>query len=387
MKKTLVIMGTHPKSLKLFDWSRVDCDIWMFNEAPNFKNEKGERVYPKTDAFFQLHHEAIWKNPKNRSDDTHYLWLTSGKTPTAYMQKKYKEVPKSVRYPIEDVLALTKNIRMVVNGKEKEFKYFSSSPDFAFALVAAMWKQGKRYKRVEVHGIELETESEYQYQRTGFGFWIGYLTALGIEVILYNSVFDEPMYGYEGDVALKSSDIEKRLDELTKELGNDKERYQQEAKIFLDSIPELLRKDISAQIQKDLSELNKRSETVGIINGRIKENLKYLERAVAMEEATGASVFAMGEFDGARIAANQQYAQVRMEALNLNSQIDQLLKRLLILKKGSQKRRRAVDEFGNKVAELMNKNMLLLHLIAAIRENQYYVDSFKLTFKVFGGGK
>lgn len=387
MKKTLVIMGTHMNGFKTFDWSRTDCDIWMFNEAPNLVDEKGKHIFPKADAFFQLHHEAIWKNPKNRSDLDHFRWLTSGKTPTAYMQEKYKEVPKSVRYPIEDVLALTKNIRAVIKGKEKQFKYFSSSPDFALALVAQMYKAGKRYKKVEVHGIELEMESEYQYQRTGFGFWIGYLAALGIEIVLYNSIFDEPVYGYEGDVALKSSDIEKRLDELTKELGGDKERYQQEARTFLDNISGLLRQDISADIQKQLNELIKKNEPVGILNGRIKENLKYLERAKAMEEATGASIFAMGEFDGARVSFNRQYVQARTEALTFNTQINPLLKHLLMLKKGSQRRKRAVDDFGVKIAELLNKNMLMLQIIGGIRENQYYIDSFKLSFKIFGGEK
>src|SRR3989344_1302379 len=73
MKKTLVIMGTHPNGLKSFDWTRSDCDIWMFNEAPNTKKANGELMYPKSNATFQLHHEAIWKNPKNRNDKDHYL--------------------------------------------------------------------------------------------------------------------------------------------------------------------------------------------------------------------------------------------------------------------------------------------------------------------------
>jgi len=386
MKKTLVILGTHPNGLKTFDRSRKDCDVWMFNEAPNFKDEEGNFVYPKPDVFFQLHHEAIWKNPKNRIDQEHYQWLTSGKTPTVYMQKVFKEVPKSARYPIEDVLALVKNIRTVINGKEQKFKYFSSSPDYAFALVAQMWKGGKKYERVEVHGIELELESEYQYQRTGLGFWIGYLAALGIEVVLYNSIFDEPMYGYEGDVALKASDIEKRLDELRKELGADKESYQKDAKDFLDSIHGLLKKDISVQIQKDFGELNKSHEATGILNGRIKENLKYLERARAMEQASGSSVFAMGEFNEARVAANGQYALAKLETIAINGQIGTILKRLQVLKKGSQKRKRAVDEFGQKIAELMNKNMLMLYLMGVARENQYYIDSFKLSFKIFRRG-
>ena len=72
MKKTLVIMGTHPNGLKTFDWTRTDCDIWMFNEAPTAKKANGELMYPKTDVVFQLHHEAIWKNPKNRNDKDHF---------------------------------------------------------------------------------------------------------------------------------------------------------------------------------------------------------------------------------------------------------------------------------------------------------------------------
>lgn len=380
-------MGTHPNGLKTFDRSRTDCDIWMFNEAPSLKNEKGEYLYPQADAFLQLHHEAIWGNPKNRSDPDHVRWLTSGDTPTVYMQEKYKEVPKAVRYPIEGVLDLTQSVHVVIHGKEQMFKYFSSSPDYALALVAHMWKSGKKYERVEVHGIELQMESEYQYQRTGFGFWVGYLAALGIELVLYNSIFDEPMYGYEGDVALPSSEIEKRLHELTKELGDDKENYQKDAKIFLDSIPGLLNKDTSGEIQRQINELNKRYDAAGMLNAKIQENLKYLGRAKAMEEASGAAVFAMGEFDGARVAASRQYPHIRQEAFNLNAQIDQLLKRLLTLKKNSQKRKRAIDEFGRLFAELMNKNMSMLYLIGVVQENQYYIDNFKLSFRVFKEGK
>src|SRR3989344_6030686 len=331
MKKTLVIMGTHPNGLKTFDWTRTDCDIWMFNEAPTAKKANGELMYPKTDVVFQLHHEAIWKNPKNRNDKDHFQWLTSGKTPTVYMQEQYSDVPKSVRYPIDRVLSLTKNVRLVVNGKEKSFKYFSSSPDFALALVAYICKQGRKYKRVEVHGIELETESEYQYQKTGFGFWTGYLAALGIELVLYNSIFDSPMYGYEGDVAITSDYLEKRITELTAEFGNRKELYTQEANAFLISLSELLEKNISKDIETKMNELTKKYEKYGILNGKIKEAKRYLEKAEAMEKASGASVFSMGEFDQMRHNYIRQQDMLRAEALNLNSKIGFVLSKLINL--------------------------------------------------------
>lgn len=380
-------MGTHPNGFKTFNLNRKDCDIWMFNEASHAKNSKGKLIYPKVDAVFQLHHEAIWKNPKNRSDATHYEWLRSGKTPTIYMQEKYPDVPKSKKYPLHKIFSLTHNVRMIINGKNKKVTYFSSSPDFALSLAAQMWKEGKKYHQIEVHGIELEMESEYQYQRTGFGFWIGYLAALGVEVKLFNSIFDSPMYGYEGDVALTSSQIEQRISDLVKELGEDKEKYNKRAKLFLDSLSNLLHKDTSAQVQKDLNNLTKESEAAGILNGRIKESSRYLEKAKTMEEASGASVFSLGEFDGYRISYNKQYIDVRGEAVNLNTQINGNLKKLLLLKKGSGKRKKALNEFGNLIANLMNKNMLMLHIVGAIRENQYYIDSIKLSFRKAGGEK
>lgn len=380
MKKTLVIMGTHYKGRK-FDWSRTDCDIWMFNEAPNVKDAEGKPYYPRTDAVFQLHHEAIWKNPKNRSDTGHYDWLKSGKTPTLYMQEKYPDVPKSLKYPLEEVLSLVENVQIVVDGKERKFKYFSSSPDFALALVAQMWKQEKRYDQVEVWGIELEHESEYVYQRTGFAFWTGYLAALGIKLVLYNSIFDAPIYGYEGDIAISSEYLERRIADLTNELGSDKEHYNDQAKDFLESVSGLLNADISKDIESGLNDLTKRNERVGILNGQIKECQVYLERALAMESKTKSSVFSMGEFDGSRHLHKAEYAQIRNEIVNLNTKISFYLKRLLNLKKGSKKRQRVVNEVGSLIAEMMNKNMLLLHIVGAIRENQFFIDTAKLSIK------
>lgn len=374
-------MGSHPTGYIQFDWSREDCDVWLFNEAPTAKKENGGLLFPKCDTFFQMHHEAIWKSPKNWLDPKHYEWLVSGKTPTAYMQKKYKDVPKSVRYPIEDTLALTKNIRMVVNNKEREFKCFTSSPDFALALVADMWKKGKRYEKVEIWGIELEMETEYRFQRAGFGFWLGYLAAFGIKLELHSFIFTAPMYGYESDVVMPPAVFEKRIAALTKEMGEGKDKYTKEAQELLNKVRGLLNKDISHEIQEELNNLTKLSEKPGILNGKIKENLKYLEKARAMEKEARVSVFSPGEFDGIRIAYKKQYVEVRAEAANLNANLLLITKRLINLKKGSHKRQGAVDEFGIRLAELMNKNALLLHLAGGIEENQYYLDSVKLSIK------
>ncbi len=376
-------MGSHSRTVSLFDWSRTDCEIWLFNEAANAKNEKGELKYPKCDAVFQMHHEAIWRNPKNRSDRNHYKWLFSGHTPVIYMQEAYPHIPKAIRYPLEDVLSLTKNVRMVVNREEKKFRYFTSSPDYALALAALLCKRDKRYKKIEIWGIELETESEiYFSQRTGLGFWLGYLAALGINLVFNGAIFNEPMYGYEGDIAISSKDIEKRIADLTAELGHDDQKYQNEAKIFLDALSRLLDEDSGLEVEKELDEILKRNERAAILNGKIKEGERYLEKARIMENAAGAAVFAAGEFDGAKLDFSRQQFQMRLEASNLNRLIRMQLAKLLSLEKGSENRKKALDEFGRMIAEFMNKNMILFHVIGAIAENQYYVDSCKQSLRI-----
>jgi hypothetical protein len=270
---------------------------------------------------------------------------------------------------------------MVVNAEERDFACFTSTPDFALALVANLWKHGKKYKQVEIWGIELEMDTEYKYQRAGFGFWLGYLAALGIKLELHSTIFTAPIYGYENDIIMPPAVFELRIATLTQKLGEGKETYTKKATAFLSKVKGLLKQDISDDIQDELNRLTKDSETAGILNGKIKENLKYLEKARAMEAKSGVSVISPGEFDGILIAYKKQYFQVKAETNTLNANLGLMMKRLLDLKKGSHKRQQALDEFGIQLTELMNKNMLLLHLLGGIDENQHYLDSAKLSIK------
>jgi hypothetical protein len=360
MKKTLVIMGSHPSG-RDFDWSRKDCEIWAFNEAPNQKKD-GKLILPRVDVCFQLHVEAIWRNPANRTDPDHYKWLTTTKS-KVYMQDKYPEIPGSIKYPLEDVVKMT--------GK----RVFTSSPDYAFGLVAYLYKQ-RKWKKVEVWGIELAMESEYQYQRTGFSFWIGYLTALGIPLELHTKIFDSPMYGYEGDIAIPSTEFDRRKKELESKTNN---TFEVEAKDLIDSLPKFIEGDISRDFTQRMNALIQKHEATGRLNGKVKENERYAGKAKIMEKTANEAIFAVGEFDGVRIDYTKQMIQVRNEAVALLQHMDESLKNLVRIKKHTQKRKRAINKFGLEVVDLINKNMLLAHLKGGIEENEYYLNSCKLS--------
>lgn len=368
-------MGSHPNR-KRFDWNRKDIEVWVFNESPNQK-ENGKLVFPHSEVSFQLHTEAIWRNPANRTDPTYPQWLKENKNTKVYMQDKYKDVPMSEKYPLKEVYNLTDNLKV----KGDNFKYFSSSPDFAFALIAKMFKEGKKYQKVEVWGIELAMETEYQYQRTGFGFWIGYLTALGIDIDLHTDIFDAPMYGYEGDIAISSKIFDQREIQLKRSLVG-ASKFDEESKQLFTKLDGFQVKDISKEFIKEMNELVLKGEPISRTNGMIKENQRYKEKAQIMERETGEAVFSIGEFDGVSLDYQKHSIQVTNEAIQILKDMDDTLKRLIKLKKRSQKRLRAINLFGKKVLELINKNLLLAHLKGGLEENRYYIDSSKLSIKL-----
>ena len=367
MKDILAIIGSHPESRDLFDRTRTDCDIWIMNESATIKNDKGELIFPTPTAVFQLHNPSIWKSPENRSDPKHFDWLKETNT-KVYMQEKYREVPSSEKYPIEGVLSMVSNVKIINDGIEKPFKYFSSTPDYTLALALYLG-----YKRIELYGIHLLMNTEYMQQRMGFGFWCGFLAGRGVELIQYNSIFDEPMYGYEGSSKLNSQIFSNRIEEIKKELGNGKEEYLKRANDVLKLLSGYLEKNISNVFDPAFHELIKSCETPARLDGRIKENERYLKKAEEMEKVSGESAFAVDEFEDAKIQFEKHLSDMQVKVIIQTQKMAEALKNLLNCYKNSERRKKSLSLFQTEVVEMLNLNNLIQHTIGVIDENEYYL--------------
>lgn len=179
--KTLAIVGSDPNSRHLAPYDDPSIDIWVFNEAGNHPWCK------RWSAVFQMHDPNIYKGT-NTKDPNHWEWLQQDHRRPIYMQTVDPLVPNSVRYPIEAAERLA--------GAEM----FTTT--FAYMAALAIM-QG--YGRIEIYGMGLSS-SEYDYQRFGFSYWVGFLRGrLGAENVVNTithmdrDIFQSPRYGYEGN--------------------------------------------------------------------------------------------------------------------------------------------------------------------------------------------
>ena len=185
-RRTVAIVGSHPYTRDNAPWSDTSIDVWLFNSAPTADWCK------RATAVFELHPAGEYTNPMISKSD-YWSWLQTQTTSTVYMAKADSRIPMAKTYPLDAVVQAY--LSGFMRGSEIN-KYFTSTPCYAIAL--AIW-QG--YTRIELYGIEMETNSEYIYQRDGVGLWLGIALGHNVRVVLdkHTSMFFSQLYGYDDD--------------------------------------------------------------------------------------------------------------------------------------------------------------------------------------------
>lgn len=302
-KRTVAIVGGHIKTRNFAPWERKDIDFWLFNEAVSLGWPK------RCDGVFQMHDAAVWKNPLNINDPNYYGWLRQRHAFPIYMQKRYGEVPSSVRYPLEGVLRLAGNLK---RGNEA-VEHCTSTVAFAIALAIY-----KGYGRIELYGVEMESNTEWQRQRNGVYFWIGVALGRGVEVVIHpvSGLFDEPLYGYEGDMEIGREQLEGRLAILkplaAKALEKLEKANEEQGKTLDEAMDETGGEAGLAEaavVRRYMASIKAQAGAMidcGMLDGAVEEVVRYLRKADAMDEAAGAHRFYRGEFEIVAAQANNQ---------------------------------------------------------------------------------
>lgn len=291
MKDTVAIIGSHPRTRGDFDFNREDADIWVFNEALRTPWCK------RADAVFQMHSPVIWRSSTNRNDPNHYEWLQATDIPV-YMQDKFEDVPASIKFPLNEIIA-------DLFGDYKPIPYVTSSVSYALALAVYL-----KYKKIEVYGVEMETNTEYGHQRIGVAFWIGIAIGRGIEIDFHSdSILNAPLYGYEGTARIDKEKFQSRIDEL-KEVTVKFKRQYEEAKSALFELLAKFEADYKAglpDIDMKIQAVGQRAYNFGMADGAIQANELYLRKSIQQEVETGNYMIVRQEFEGGSIDAQKQY--------------------------------------------------------------------------------
>jgi hypothetical protein len=370
MKDTVVILGSHPRTRGEFDFNRTDCDIWVFNESMS------SQWVQRADAVFQLHIPTIWRNPQNRNDPAHYGWLKSGDTPIIYMQEQYEDVPKSVHFPKDEVLNYP---NATTNGKM--IREATSSVSWAIAHAIYLG-----YKRIEIFGVELSSNTEYTYQRENFKYWVGVAVGKGIEVDVHSDMFNNPLYGYEGEVFIPYETFSERIDELGDRQGLEDD-INKALKDMHTAADGMIDKDNTDAVLDAVQSAINAAVMLGEKDGAIQENNRYKIKADEMLKAGDSFVFSRQEFEHAAATHKKESDKLHNLIEGMKGQMDIFHNSVLLPARGSPKRRKNLDGYKHKQMELIKLHNMLGILHGAMKENYKYMARLDAGIKAAGGAK
>lgn len=262
-----------------FDQARTDCDVMVFNEMIS----RGSVSH--ADYVFQLHKPVVWRSSTNRNDTKHYEWLKSTTIPVL-MQDHYEDVPASVKFPLDEI--------------RKEFigapEYFTSS--VAYALAYAVYKG---YKRIELYGVEMETNTEYAHQRPGVAYWCGIAIGRGIEIDFHSKqFFHSPLYGYDGDITIQIEVFEERIKKLSEDAKEVLELYKH-AKAIVEDAVNAFSADYKAGWQSLEKLVNQQAELAhqfNLLDGAIQTDMKHAKACKVMEAESGTYFLSRQVYEG-----------------------------------------------------------------------------------------
>lgn len=176
----IALVGTSPSSRHLAPYNDASWQIW--GVGPGNLHPGGKM--PRCDVFFELHpYEPIKREPSYNG----YLGELA-KLPKVYLQKEEADLPNSVAYPLDKMVA-------------KYGPYFFTS-SFSYMIPQAideLTASEDEEKILGFWGIDCSATEEYSQQRPGAHFFFMKAREAGIEVVCppESDLLHPPcLYGY-----------------------------------------------------------------------------------------------------------------------------------------------------------------------------------------------
>lgn len=249
--------------------SRAD-EIWTVNWSYRYD------WIPRIDRLFEMHRVWLMLNdrPEYVKVRDHWRWLMEHEGYPVYMLKHVPQIPACVEYPLDAVCSDLFGGRLSKAGRE--FELFGSSFDYMLALAIH-----EKWDVIELHGMEMGSETEYRYQRETAGLFIGMALARGIRVELpENSILlRAKKYGYEGSQMIFRQDLERILNNMRNKSNEAMARLQ-----HFEGRASEQAKSGDGMIDEKLSEKMQAARDDVLIASANEQLITYLIREIDLEE-------------------------------------------------------------------------------------------------------
>ena len=257
---TVAVVGFAPNTRHLAPWNNPDIQLMGLNEGYSFKWWKQE--VKNTNAWFQLHKRESFMRPQNHNDAGHANWLRKKHPFPIFMQDVYPDIPASVKFPIEDII--------------KEFGHYWRS---TLSYIVA-WAYLVGYKRIEIYGFEMASDSEYWGQRANTCYIIGKARGKGMDVYVppISRLLTGIRYAYDNNLVGLRQDLESNL----RNLGQDKNKVVAETESMQGQfhlLTELMEEypDLKERWDEISTELKKKDNFINMLTGRAQGITKSIQ--------------------------------------------------------------------------------------------------------------
>lgn len=181
-RRKVAIVGFCETSRDAVPYNDPDTEVWGLN--------RGYMFMRRYDRWFEMHGENIYESQERRPGrHTEFLKAFPG---PVYMHTARPDIPNSVAFPLkaiaDDIGPFVHRLGRMDGGKWVDTAqqrdttgepYLSSSIAYEIALAIH-----ERFDEIQLYGIDLNTESEYAWQKPGVEFLLGVAAGRGINVVL-----------------------------------------------------------------------------------------------------------------------------------------------------------------------------------------------------------
>ena len=219
-RKTIAFVGMAQTTRHLAPFDDKEILLMGLNEMyhPNIKNQQGETLMQRWDAWIQIHRAWDALREYNFNDENHPYWLTNtsgpcwrcgGQNPKCvdckgagiYTPNRSEDfpiyvgdpdlldkVPGSILYPRDEIV---KHFEL-----DEHDDWFTSTLAFQIALALYM-----EFEEIQVFGYEMSSGTEYSQQKSCTAYWFGRAKSLGVKRVLPDGCglmgLNDSLYAYE----------------------------------------------------------------------------------------------------------------------------------------------------------------------------------------------